>query len=59
MPIRTHVHAAMASGDINKKEMGEFVMQYAIHGGHTRASTVQSLIFEMAVLIEKELRAAP
>ncbi len=53
--VRSHAYSAMASGDLSKDEMLEFVMQYAIHGGHTRASTMQALVFEMAGLIEKGL----
>jgi 4-carboxymuconolactone decarboxylase len=53
--VRSHAYSAMASGDLTKDEMFEFVMQYAIHGGHTRASTMQALAFEMAETIEKGL----
>lgn len=53
--VRSHTYSAMASGDLTKDEMFEFVMQYAIHGGHTRASTMQALVFEMAELIERGL----
>jgi 4-carboxymuconolactone decarboxylase len=53
--VRSHAYSAMASGDLTKDEMFEFVMQYAIHGGHTRASTMQALVFEMAEAIEKGL----
>lgn len=53
--VRSHVYSAMASGDLTKDEMFEFVLQYAIHGGHTRASTMQALVFEMAERLEKGL----
>jgi hypothetical protein len=33
--------------------MLEFVEHYAIHGGHTRGSTMQALVLEMAERIEK------
>src|SRR3546814_10648601 len=38
IPIRSHVHSAMASGNATRDEMNEFVLQYAIHGGWQRAS---------------------
>src|SRR3546814_10431121 len=42
IPIRSHVHSAMASGNDTRDEMNEFVLQYAIHGGWPRASVLQS-----------------
>jgi 4-carboxymuconolactone decarboxylase len=47
-PIRSHFHAAMASGNCTKAELNEFVLQYAIHAGWPRASVVQGIIFEMS-----------
>lgn len=47
-PIRTHVFAAMASGNATPEEMQEFVLQYAVHCGWPRASTIQGAVFEMA-----------
>jgi 4-carboxymuconolactone decarboxylase len=41
IPIRTHTYAAMASGNATVKEMHEFVLQYAIHGGWPKASVMQ------------------
>jgi 4-carboxymuconolactone decarboxylase len=51
--VRSHTYSAMASGDFTKDEMLEFVEHYAIHGGHTRGSTMQALVLEMAERIEK------
>lgn len=46
-PIRTHIYAAMASGNATLPEMHEFVLQYAVHGGWPRASVLQAVVFEM------------
>ncbi len=51
--VRSHTYSAMASGDFTKDEMLEFVEHYAVHGGHTRGSTMQALVLEMAARIEK------
>lgn len=47
-PIKSHIHAAMASGNCTPAEMQEFVVQYGIHGGWPKASVVQSVVFEMS-----------
>jgi len=54
-PIRSHVYGAMASGDANKEEMLEFVLQYALHSGWPMASVVQAAVFEQAPRVEKGL----
>src|SRR3546814_507878 len=46
IPIRSHVHSAMASGNATRDEMNEFVLQYAIHGGWPRASVLQSAVLQ-------------
>jgi 4-carboxymuconolactone decarboxylase len=51
--VRSHAYSAMASGDLTADEMFEFVLQYAVHGGHTKASTMHALVCEMAELIGK------
>lgn len=48
IPIRSHVHAAMASGNCQPAEMQEFVLQYAIHAGWPKASVVQGAVIEMS-----------
>jgi 4-carboxymuconolactone decarboxylase len=48
IPISSHIHAAMASGDATAEEMHEFVLQYAIHAGWPKASVIQSVVFTMA-----------
>jgi 4-carboxymuconolactone decarboxylase len=51
--VRSHTFSAMASGDFTREEMLEIVEHYAVHGGHTRGSTMQALVLEMADKIEK------
>lgn len=47
-PIRSHIHAAMASGNCRPDEMQEFVLQYGVHAGWPKASVIQSVVFEMS-----------
>ena len=54
-PIRTHIYGALASGNASVAEMNEFVLQYAIHSGWPRASFLQSVVFEMADKVNKQL----
>lgn len=54
--IRSHIHAAIASGNCNAAEMQEFVLQYGIHAGSPKASAVQAVVFEM---IEKVAEGKP
>lgn len=55
IPIRTHIYAAMASGNASFTEMNEFVLQYALHSGWPRASVIQSAVFEMAEKLKNQL----
>lgn len=48
VPIRTHIYAAMASGNCTFAEMNEFVLQYAVHCGWPKASFLQGVVFDMA-----------
>lgn len=48
VPIKSHIHAAMASGNCSPAEMHEFVLQYGIHAGWPKASVILSAVFEMA-----------
>lgn len=54
-PIRSHFHAAMASGNCTAAELHEFVLQYAVHAGWPKASVIQGVVFEMAAKIDKGL----
>lgn len=51
-PIKTHIYAAMKSGNATLDEMNEFVLQYAIHAGWPRASVIQGAVFEQAKRIK-------
>ncbi|MCI4592334.1 carboxymuconolactone decarboxylase family protein [Sphingobium sp. BYY-5] len=55
VPIGSHFHAAMASGNCTAAELHEFVLQYAVHAGWPKASVIQGVVFEMAGKIEKGL----
>lgn len=48
VPIRSHVHAAMASGNCAPDEMQEFVLQYGVHAGWPKASVIQGVVWEMS-----------
>jgi 4-carboxymuconolactone decarboxylase len=52
IPIKSHVHAAMGSGNCTAVEMHEFVAQFAVHCGWPKASIVQSALFEMIKKLE-------
>lgn len=47
-PIKSHIHAAMASGNCAPDEVQEFVLQYAVHAGWPKASVIQGIVFEMS-----------
>ena len=54
-PIRSHTHAAMASGNATLPEMQEFVLHYGIHGSWPKASVMQSVVIEMGQRVAKGL----
>jgi 4-carboxymuconolactone decarboxylase len=53
--VRSHAYSALASGDVTADELFEFVLHYAVHGGHTRASTMEALAHEMAEVVKQGL----
>jgi 4-carboxymuconolactone decarboxylase len=55
IPIRSHIHAAMASGNCKPDEMLEFVLQYGTHAGWPKASRMQAVILEMIDKVAKGL----
>ena len=55
IPIRSHIYSAMASGNATPREMGEFVLQYAVHGSWPKASVIQSAVEEMGDRVTKGL----
>jgi len=48
IPIKSHFHAGMASGNCTREEMLEFSLQYGVHAGWPRASLVNGVIMQMA-----------
>jgi 4-carboxymuconolactone decarboxylase len=46
VPIASHVHAAMASGNCTPDEMLEFVLQYGTHAGWPKASRIQAEVLK-------------
>ena len=54
-PIRSHIWAAMASGNATADEMYEFVLQYAIHAGWPKGSVAQSAVMEQSDRVAKGL----
>lgn len=55
IPIKSHFHAGMASGNCTREEMLEFSLQYGVHAGWPRASLVNAVILEMARKVEAGL----
>lgn len=55
IPIKSHFHAGMASGNCTREEMLEFSLQYGIHAGWPRASLINGVILEMAKKVEAGL----
>ncbi len=55
MPIHTHIHAAMMSGNADQAEMFEFVLHYAVHSGWPRASVAQGAVIEQGAQVAKGL----
>ena len=55
IPIKSHFHAGMASGNCTREEMLEFSLQYGVHAGWPRASLVNGVILEMAKKVEAGL----
>lgn len=55
IPIKSHFHSAMASGNCTAEELHEFVLHYAVHAGWPKASLVQGIVFEMAKKVEAGL----
>lgn len=55
IPIQSHIHASMASGNCTESEVLEFVLQYAIHAGWPKASPLSYIIKAMARKVEAGL----
>ncbi|HEX3460125.1 MAG TPA: carboxymuconolactone decarboxylase family protein [Acidimicrobiales bacterium] len=46
-PIRSHLRAALESGDIEADELREFVLHFAVYCGWPAASTVEAILGEL------------
>lgn len=55
IPIKSHFHAAMASGNCTPEEMREFVLAYGLCAGWPKASAVSGIVLEMIDKVEKGL----
>jgi 4-carboxymuconolactone decarboxylase len=55
VPIASHFHAAMASGNCTAAELQEFVLQYGTVAGWPKASVIQGVVFEMSKKVEAGL----
>jgi 4-carboxymuconolactone decarboxylase len=54
-PMRVHAYSAMASGNLTKAEMLEFVLHFSIHAGWPRGSVFQRAVVEQASRVEQGL----
>lgn len=48
IPIGSHFHAAMASGNCKPDELQEFVLAYGLIAGWPKASLIQGIVWEMS-----------
>ena len=51
-PIRQHVYAALASGDIAREEFEEFVLHFAYYAGWPRASALEMAYYQALAALE-------
>ena len=56
-PIRQHVYAALASGDISREEMQEFVLHFAYYHGWPRASALEMAYYQALQRIDGDAAA--
>jgi 4-carboxymuconolactone decarboxylase len=59
VPIQQHVYAALASGDITREEMQEFVLHFAYYHGWPRASALEQAYYQALQRIDGDAGAAP
>lgn len=55
-PIDQHVYAALASGDITRAEMQEFVLHFAYYAGWPRASALERAYFRSIERLDAQER---
>jgi 4-carboxymuconolactone decarboxylase len=53
-PIRQHVRAALASGDISREEFQEFVLHFAYYAGWPRASALEMNYYRVVAELDAE-----
>ena len=53
-PIRQHVYAALASGDISREEFQEIVLHFAYYSGWPRASALEMAYYKAIARIDAE-----
>ena len=53
-PIKQHVYAALASGDITREEFQEFVLHFAYYAGWPRASALEMAYYEACARIDAD-----
>jgi 4-carboxymuconolactone decarboxylase len=54
IPIRSHVYAALKSGDLTPDEMQELVLHFAVYGGWPKASFLNQVVLESWARVEAE-----
>ncbi|HZQ58451.1 MAG TPA: carboxymuconolactone decarboxylase family protein [Acidimicrobiales bacterium] len=54
IPIRSHVYAALKSGDLTLTEMQELVLHFAVYAGWPKASFLNQVVAESWARIESE-----
>jgi 4-carboxymuconolactone decarboxylase len=58
-PMRSHAYSALASGNLTKDEMLEFVLHFSVYGGWPRGSVFQRAVLEQAKRVEEGLPFQP
>jgi len=59
IPIRSHVYAALKSGDISLEEMYELVLHFAVHSGWPKASFLNQVTSDSWTRIADDGRVRP
>ncbi len=58
VPIEQHVYAALASGDLTREELQEFVLHFAYYSGWPRASALEAAYYRAIARIDSEAAQA-
>ena len=58
VPIQQHVYAAMASGDLTREEVQEFILHFAYYSGWPRASALEAAYYSAIARIDGEAAKA-